>query len=106
MAKAAPKKAEAMAVYGATSPPAGIGPRLHTLLVVVVFHAVYLVGPALCLLTPPFLALRGGLRWDASKKVALILVLGWLSTWDGAMYKLGKPWPALMRSKLWSLLFS
>ena len=106
LAKAAPKKAEAMAVYGATSPPAGIGPRLHTLLVVVVFHAVYLVGPALCLLTPPYLALRGGLRWDASKKVALILVLGWLSTWDGAMYKLGKPWPALMRSKLWSLLFS
>ncbi|KAH8062687.1 2-acylglycerol O-acyltransferase [Aureococcus anophagefferens] len=81
MAKAAPKKAEAMAVYGATSPPAGIGPRLHTLLVVVVFHAVYLVGPALCLLTPPYLALRGGLRWDASKKVALILLWSLLFSW-------------------------
>ena len=93
--------------FGATTPPAGIGPRLHTLIVVVVFHLVYLVGPAACILTPPLLFVRHGLtHWDTSKFMAVSLVLGWVGTWDGAMYKLGKPWPALMRSRVWSLVFS
>lgn len=84
-------------VHGARDPT--MDPRLHTLLLVFIFHALYVVGPALCLGAPVYLA------WTGRLGPALALPLAWAATWDGSQRRLGKPWPALARSRLWTFVF-
>lgn len=95
---------------------------MHTAIVFVIFHLVYMVLPAACFLAPVYLFCREGVeiaeiitihfsfgyfpKWDASKTAAVILPLLWFATFDGSSRKLGKPWPTLARWKGWSLLFS
>uniref|UniRef100_A0A7S3JR52 Acyltransferase n=1 Tax=Aureoumbra lagunensis TaxID=44058 RepID=A0A7S3JR52_9STRA len=98
------KEEENLVVSGIQETILSSYPKLHTLLVCVAFHLVYLILPLLTTVFPFLLLFRN--EGKLSRTCGFVLIVGWCSQINGVEKKLGKVMPWICEWGFWKYLFS